>query len=137
MPSDNSREQTKTLAAQLSSDFTIMANLTFAAILLSISAFGFYSLHDFGQRNGLYDLVSKTAASGVMPGTGTPIKTNFINVEPIDHALVVLNVFFGPTSDHTRPGLSLFLVNFAGGLGGLWVLVMIESMRGRWLAALV
>ncbi|ODH40897.1 hypothetical protein ACO22_01496 [Paracoccidioides brasiliensis] len=91
--------------------------------------FAIYAIAIFGQQNGFLGMLDQNVENGTLPETDERLRTTFTGVHAVDHLLTTLVSFFWPVVDGSSPSLSLHGLNFAGALGALWVLILLESFR--------
>ncbi|PGG95778.1 hypothetical protein AJ79_09878 [Helicocarpus griseus UAMH5409] len=107
-----------------------MALTTLVRTLLPLtSLFGVYSIFVFSRQNGFLDRVDQAVAAGKLPGTDEPLRTDLTGVAALDQLLATLITFFWTTIDGSAPATMLHGLNFAGALGGLWPIVLLEAAR--------
>jgi hypothetical protein len=73
--------------------------------------------------------MQQTIDSGILLPSGDALRTEYTGISPVDRLLTNLTPFFYPIAEGNAPGLLLHSVNFAGCLGSLWTVVLLESLR--------
>lgn len=106
---------------------------TFFSVLLLISlcAFGVYSMHSLIHRNGYVAALQNLRDNGphVLPGSDIPLLREYTGIGFIDYQLTVLQVVFANITDGSAPALSLFSFYFAGQLVPVLAVLITESHR--------
>ncbi|OJD19282.1 hypothetical protein AJ78_00731 [Emergomyces pasteurianus Ep9510] len=74
-------------------------------------------------------MLQKTIADGTLPETDERLRKDLTGVDALDQLLANLIPFFWPLVDGSSPTTSLYGLNFAGAIGGLWSLVLLETFR--------
>jgi hypothetical protein len=105
-----------------------MASATFL-VLLSLLAWGVFSLFVFSFKNGFIAVMQQAIDSGILLPSGEALRTEYTGISLIDQLLTSLTPFFYPLAEGNAPGLLLHSVNFAGCIGSLWTVVLLESLR--------
>jgi hypothetical protein len=101
------------------------------AILVAISAFGYFSIIGLTARNGWGDKFNAYTSReiAVLPDTDIPARTHFTGVAGLDYVLVQLVKFFYPCVTGQLPALPFFSIYFAGQAIALHSILMLEGLR--------
>ncbi|KAH6653097.1 hypothetical protein BKA67DRAFT_659738 [Truncatella angustata] len=102
-------------------------------IFRALTAFGFYTQWIVMIMNGSFVAMVVTNWHGVFP-TGTPVKTAWTGIWPIDFVLGLLVVFFGAVNnvaDLTDLGPFLMLVDLVFTLVVFNIMTLVEDRRNR------
>ena len=102
-------------------------------IFRAFTAFGFYTQWVVMMMNGSFVAMLVTNWNGVFP-TGTPVKTAWTGVWPIDYVLGLLVVFFGAVNnvpDLPDIGPFLNLVDLVFALVVFSIMTLVEDRRNR------
>ena len=97
--------------------------------LLSLTgAFGGFIL---GGSNGTFKSITAFVASegSSFPGSSDLLIKKYTGFGFIDHQLTVLVTFFAPVLDSSYGALTLFSIAGFGQFGGVWTLLVMESLR--------
>ncbi|RVX70362.1 hypothetical protein B0A52_05861 [Exophiala mesophila] len=99
--------------------------------LLVLALLGFWTLWVFPYQNGLLKILGhQTEPGAVIPGpTIAPMKQTYTGIRPVDNQLTVLVSFFYTAIDGNRADISLSFLALGSQVLGLWVLIMVESLR--------
>jgi hypothetical protein len=92
-------------------------------------ALGIFSIFWFADSNGLQALTKQCIEDKILPGIKEPLRTEYTDVQAIDHVLTILTTFFWSALDGSDPALTLHTILFAGAFGSAWILVVLESWR--------
>jgi len=108
-----------------------MAMTSSKVSLVVLALLGFWTLWVFPYKNGLLKILGhQTEPGAVIPGpTIAPMKQTYIGIRPVDNQLTVLVSFFYTAIDGNRADISLSFLALGGQVLGLWVLIMVESLR--------
>ncbi|KAE8152327.1 hypothetical protein BDV25DRAFT_138016 [Aspergillus avenaceus] len=98
-------------------------------LLPALSLSVLYTIFHYAQTNNLAELAKASIEAKHLPGTDIPLRTTYTGIEPVDHLLTILTVFFWPTTDGSNPSLLLHSIAFSGTFGSAWVLVTLEAWR--------
>ena len=105
-----------------------------------LSALGLYGTWILGGSNGTFKTISALTLeeNPKFPGTTAPLLTNYTGFKSIDQQLAILVTFFAPVVDGRSGALYLFSIFGMGQFGGIWTLMVLESMRmgnvGKWVS---
>lgn len=128
--SDKSRLKVSTILQLPTMALRTISCLTIAGLAI----LGGYSLHVFGENNGLFPAIVNLRSKHVLPTsseTATVISfpETFTGYDPPDGLLATLLVFFWPFVDGSNPGGSLLGVLFAGQTVAVWTAAVLEGSR--------
>ncbi|KAK2776636.1 hypothetical protein FQN53_002544 [Emmonsiellopsis sp. PD_33] len=98
-------------------------------LLPLLSAFALYAIFIFAHNNGLIDALKETIAAGTLPETDERLNLSMTGVKPVDILLGQFIPFFYAVVDGSSTSTMLHGAGFAGALGGVWALVMVEAFR--------
>lgn len=101
------------------------------AVLLLLSATGYYFTWHLASNNGTIDYMVRVREFGprVLPGTTVPLKIVYTGIHAVDHQLTALCLFFWELVDGSQPNASLLCFHFAGQITAAWGLLTIEKLR--------
>jgi hypothetical protein len=102
-------------------------------VFRALTVFGFYTQWIVMIMNGSFVAMVVTNWHGVFP-TGTPVKTAWTGIWPIDFVLGLLVVFFGAVNniaDLTDLGPFLMLVDLVFTLVVFNIMTLVEDRRNR------
>jgi hypothetical protein len=102
--------------------------LTLLPLLSLLGAYGTWTL---GGSNGTFETIVALLAENdpKFPGTEDLLLMKYTGIKPLDRQLAVLVTFFAPVVDVKYPALNLFSIWGFGQFGGVWTLMVMESMR--------
>ena len=106
----------------------------FTIALLFVFAIALDSMWGLIHRNGYYETLRKIRDDGprLLPGSDTPIRARYTGIYLIDYWLAVMNTVLANVTDGSALHLSLYSIQFAGQLGSITTILMIEGMcQGR------
>ena len=100
-------------------------------LLLLLVVVGATLTHVFAYKNGTINMMKHIRDVGPqnLPLTSEPLRRFYTGIKFLDERLTVLACIFWPLLDGNYPSLSLHAVFFAGQVGGVWGLMMVEGMR--------
>ncbi|KAL7783241.1 hypothetical protein V8C37DRAFT_415081 [Trichoderma ceciliae] len=102
-------------------------------VFRAFTGFGFFTQWIVMMMNGSFVAMLLTNWQGVFP-TGTPVKTSWIGIWPIDYVLGLLVVFFGAVNnveDLPDLGPFLMLVDLVFALVVFNIMTLVEDRRNR------
>jgi hypothetical protein len=105
-----------------------MANQTITFAFLTLSAAAFYSLWIFMIQNGSFDALNVAVADGQF-ANGTPLKTIYTGVPPIDAFLTTLVAFTYEVTSGQDTGAWLLMVDITSTLQTSLLWVLADSLR--------
>ena len=101
-----------------------------AVTLGIIHLIGLDSMWGLIHRNGYYEALRRIRDVGprLLPGSNNPIRAHYTGISLIDYWMAVMNTVLANTTDGSALHLSLYAFQFAGQLGAITVLLMIEEL---------
>jgi hypothetical protein len=109
--------------------FSLRAVVLVLLPFLSLAgAFGGFIL---GSNNGTFESITAlvSAEGSSFPGSNELLLKTYTSIGFIDQQLAVLVTFFARVLDSTHNALTLFSIAGFGQFGGVWTLMVMESMR--------
>ncbi|OKP12950.1 hypothetical protein PENSUB_1393 [Penicillium subrubescens] len=104
---------------------------TRTATLVSLSLFAAYAKYYQSFRNGFIGLLSDMADTKSLSGLPDGLHCEYTGFTPLDQFLTACNVFFWPVFQGEVPNLSLYGVAFASAVIPMWLVIVVETHRGR------
>ena len=90
----------------------------------------FYMMYISLFNNGFFDLLSQQLATRMAPGEPpVALLSEYTGLKALDSILENTIIFFWPISQGHHAGLSLLGLGFAGGMVGIWMIVVVHICR--------
>lgn len=104
---------------------------TTTVALISLSLFAAYAKYYQSFRNGFIGLLSDMADTKSLSGLPGGLHCEYTGFIPLDRFIAACNVFFWPVFQGEVLNLSLYGVAFASAMVPMWLVIVIETQRGR------